>query len=422
MWKYKCKSQLLLLAGAFLVGAFSMFIFSQSPEFLETASEFVQADILSYFSNSIWLLSLFGGMVTAGFANVFVIGTLLSGVFGAAMLLVFALFLLLPDIMITVCTIAVPVMVIVLLYGMISLQQEQKKQLEAFGISSDDQIVAQYLEGHVLLDEYRELAKNVKQTAFKVDLCSWLGLVALYTVMIPMQNFFLSILVMMLGVFILRALMNVKAKSYNSVSALLLEQCDPPACISTLFYMSRKRNGHYKFVNRSLLAQCFVYSNEPRLAREVLVRFPRPNVNAALTYWSITASAAYLLKDEALLYDCKDAITSLRPAGGQITMMVRSSELASVENKIRLLDGDYNTCKKYFLEVLRHSVSRLQTAYCDYYIALLSFAQEDYQVAKLYFNNAIAAGNKLYFTKNARMYLKKIEESENPAEYIDQPE
>lgn len=96
---------------------------------------------------------------------------------------------------------------------------------------------------------------------------------------------------------------------------------------------------------------------------------------------------------------------------GAMGMMVKSEEMASLENKINLMHSDFNTCKKYYLNLLKRSMTNLQKSDCEYYIALISFVQQDYVIAKMYFEKVLQTGNKLYFVRNAKNYLNKIEES-----------
>ena len=56
-----------------------------------------------------------------------------------------------------------------------------------------------------------------------------------------------------------------------------------------------------------------------------------------------------------------------------------------------------------------------------YYIALISFVEEDYKLARLYFEKVLELGNRMYFVKKAKNYLDKIEKI-NPETSSDEVE
>ena len=74
------------------------------------------------------------------------------------------------------------------------------------------------------------------------------------------------------------------------------------------------------------------------------------------------------------------------------------------------MDGDFNSCKKFFLNALKTAVLPFQQVDASYYIALISFVEEDYSLAKMYFDKVIALGNKIYFVEKAKAYVDKIEQ------------
>lgn len=170
-----------------------------------------------------------------------------------------------------------------------------------------------------------------------------------------------------------------------------------------------------KIANRALFAQSLIYLDDPSLAQDVLIQFKRDSANSVLAYWSLMAYTYYLLKDENGLNRCQEEMSRVRPGFGAMGLMVKSEELSAVVNKIRLMQGDFNTCKKYYLERLKRTNVMLQRADCEYYIALISFVQQDYVLAKMYFEKTIQDGGSLYFVRNARSYLQKIDAgSEDP--------
>ena len=116
-----------------------------------------------------------------------------------------------------------------------------------------------------------------------------------------------------------------------------------------------------------------------------------------------------MLKDEEALNRCKEEAQSVRLNYGRAGVMIQSEEMASIENKIHLMDGDFNTCKKYYLQGLQRARFAFQQDDSCYYIALISFVEEDYKLARMYFEKVIEIGNRMYFVEKAKSYLEKID-------------
>jgi len=203
------------------------------------------------------------------------------------------------------------------------------------------------------------------------------------------------------------ALLRYRAQCFIPITKLLYENCDPQACFSAIVYYSTKRN-KIKLTQKSLLAQCLIYMDDPELAQDILITYPRKDAASTLTYWSLMGYIDYMLKDEAALIRCKEEASKVRMNFGPTGVMIRSEEIASIENKIRLMNGDFNECKKYYLASLKHSPFPFQQVDASYYIALISFVQEDYNIAKMYFEKVVELGNTMYFVKKAESYLTKI--------------
>ena len=83
--------------------------------------------------------------------------------------------------------------------------------------------------------------------------------------------------------------------------------------------------------------------------------------------------------------------------------------MAAIENKIHLMDGDFNTCKKDYLQGLQRANFPFQQVDSCYYIALISFVEEDYKLARMYFEKVLEIGNRMYFVEKAKNYLAKID-------------
>lgn len=412
MWKYKCRSFFLSLLGAFAVGVLLTMFANGNDTFIELLDGSLPSEMVSVFSNNPILIYISGGFGIAGIMNVFLIGNLMSSFYSGSSFIMLILLLMFPNVALMIGVYTVPVVLIVTLYGWLSLKYKNRLSLKRANLSGDSEIVRIYLLHHPLLEQYKPLADEARKMVAKINLAYGLGLAAVFCVLFLVDNLWIGLIAVVFSMFAFQYLARLRAGSYSQISNLLYQQCDPEACLSALIYFGQ-RGGKYRIKNRPLFAQCLIYLNDPSLAQDVLIEFPRSSVNNELLYWSLMSYTYYLLKDESGLERCKEAMTQTKPAMGAMGLMVKSEELNSCINKIRLMQGDFNTCKKYYLELLKRSSLPLQKADCEYYIALISFVQEDYVLAKMYFEKVLQTGGRLYFVRNARNYLRKIEQNNN---------
>lgn len=405
MWKYKCKTQFLILVAAFCVGVLLMaFTFSNSAI---TSAGIVPPEVLSFMKSNIVLTYAMGGLVVAGIVNAVLISQMLIPISAWAPYLIFMLLFMMPDTMLMISTFLVIPMMIVTLYGWLSLRSSTLSSLRARKISNDEEIVRIYQIHHQLLPEYKELAIKCRKQIDRISLIYALGIVAIFCIMFFINNIWILVLALLFYMMAFNALLRYRAQCFIPITKLLYENCDPQACFSAIVYYSTKRN-KIKLTQKSLLAQCLIYMDDPELAQDILITYPRKDAASTLTYWSLMGYIDYMLKDEAALIRCKEEASKVRMNFGPTGVMIRSEEIASIENKIRLMNGDFNECKKYYLASLKHSPFPFQQVDASYYIALISFVQEDYNIAKMYFEKVVELGNTMYFVKKAESYLTKI--------------
>lgn len=412
MWKYRCRNQFLILFFSFLIGVVLAFDLLATNQLLP-ALEAVAPEVYPYLADNIPLVYCMTGASVAMMANVFVIVSAASAFSPMlSLILVFAM-ILTPAYVALLSMITLPITFCVTLYGWISLHLQIKKRLSMAGIQNDDQIVQKYLEHHSLIPAYKPLALEVKRTLFKANLTSGLGLVALFCIIFLVQNFWISLLLIVFCLWAFRSISRIRANCILQITRLLMIECDPEACISALLYLSQK-GSHYRLQHRGALAQALIYLNEPILARDVLIQYPQPNLNNVMAYNSLMGYIDYLLKDEEGLQHCINNIRKEKVQANTMNMIVQTEEIATLENRMHLMNGDFNECKKFFLKSLHNTNLPLQKADCNYYIALISFVQGDYSLARLYFEKVVEHGNKLYFVTKAKNYLAKIEETNAP--------
>lgn len=421
MWKYRCKSHLISLIVAFAVGVgLSVIVFSSgidisSDIFSSSLSSLPGADtqaidqVLKYLQNNMWILYMGDGLLISGIINVIYIGQYLTVRFNISPWIVMCIIFFLPEYMIYIGTILVIPAFIVCIYGMLSLRSSISKERREFNFSSDDELVRMY-EIHYKLDEsYKELAKSCRKNVRKLTSIYALGIVALFVILFVVNNIMLLAVLLMFYLFAFNLVLRYRAVSLLPITKLLYEDCNPEACASAIIYYSTNRKGHTRLTQHTLLAQCLIYLNDPELAQDVLISYPRKDAASSLQYWSLMSYIDYMLKDEEALNRCKEEAQSVRLNYGRAGVMIQSEEMASIENKIHLMDGDFNTCKKYYLQGLQRARFAFQQVDSCYYIALISFVEEDYKLARMYFEKVIEIGNRMYFVEKAKSYLEKID-------------
>ncbi len=408
MWKYKCRNQFFTLLTGFVAGFLMAILFNTSELVQELFADTLPESVLATLKANPMLINFSAGLGFAGLTNIFLLGNLFSTYYPGSVFLFMLAVIMIPEYAMMIGILLVPVSLIVTLYGWISLRLSISKQLKAAGVSGDQEIVARILEKMPLDPKYQQLGLETRKTVYRVNTAYFLGLTAMFCVMFFLENLFVVLILLFICMAAFQYLARIRSTCFSGISALLVNECNPKACLSALLYYAKHGN-RYRLKNRALIAQCLVYLDMPKLAKDVLIEFPRSNQNNILAYCSLMANIDYMLKDEAGLQKCKEDIAKARPQMGAMGMMIKSEELASVENRIHLMRGDFNTCKTYFLNMAQATGSNLQKVESYYYIALISFVQDDYVLAKMYFEKTIQHGNQTYFVNNAKSYLSKIE-------------
>ena len=415
MWKYRCKSQVISLVLSFLAGVLVAAININGNSLQAMLTGLLPEDMIMMLTQHPYILYLSGGLFISGICNIFLITNMLSSQFNTSPILCMLPVMFFPEIAITLGAYSVPVTLAISIYGWISLNMSKKKQLAQNDIANADEIIRIYKLHHTLEEKYKPMAVEIRKTIRKINWVYALGIVAIICVMFFIDNLTITLIAIFLYMFAFQYLQRARAASFKPISDLLYQKCDPQACMSALIYFCEGRNGHYKLTSQALMASCLIYMDDPHLAQDVLITFPLSNNNANLTYYSLMASTYYMLKDENGLERCKEAIAKIKPSTGAVGLMIKSEEQQSINNKINLMNQNFSACKQFFLERFKKSPIPLQKADCAYYLALISFVQEDYPVAEVYFEKAIQLGNTVYFVKKAQNYLAKIK-SMNGAE------
>lgn len=433
MWKYRCKSHLIAMVVAFVVGlGLSAVVFSSgvdvNSDMISSALSSVPGvdtqtlkQVLSYLQNNMWILYVGDALLISGIINIIYIGQYLSARFNISPWIVMCLIFFLPEYMIYIGTLLVIPAFIVCIYGMLSLRSSISKERREFNFSSDDELVRMYKIHHNLDESYKELAKTCRKNVKKLTGIYALGIVALFVILGVVNNIMLLAILLMFYLFAFNIVLRYRAISLLPITKLLYEDCNPEACASAIIYYCTNSKGHTRLTQHTLLAQCLIYLNDPELAQDVLISYPRKDAASSLQYWSLMSYIDYMLKDEDGLSRCKEEAQNVRMHYGRAGVMIQSEEMAAIENKIHLMDGEFNTCKKYYLQGLQRANFAFQQVDSCYYIALISFVEEDYKLARMYFEKVVELGNRMYFVEKAKNYLEKIDKI-NPETTIDEVE
>ncbi len=421
MWKYRCKSHLIAMSVAFVVGlALSAVVFSSGVDLNSDmfSSALSQApgvntealnQVLTYLQNNMWILYLGDALLISGIINIIYIGQYVTARFNISPWIIMCLIFFLPEYMIYIGTLLVIPAFIVCIYGMLSLRSSISKERREFNFSNDDELVRMYKIHHNLDESYKELAKTCRKNVRKLNGIYALGIVALLVILILINNMLLLAVLLMFYLFAFNLVLRYRAVSLLPITRLLYEDCNPEACASAVIYYCTNSKGHTRLKQHTLLAQCLIYLNDPELAQDVLISYPRKDAASSLQYWSLMSYIYYMLKDEEALSRCKEEAQNIRLHYGRAGVMIQSEEMAAIENKIHLMDGDFNTCKKYYLQGLQRANFPFQQVDSCYYIALISFVEEDYKLARMYFEKVLEIGNRMYFVEKAKNYLAKID-------------
>ena len=310
MWKYRCKSHLIAMSVAFVVGlALSAVVFSSGVDLNSDmfSSALSQApgvntealnQVLTYLQNNIWILYLGDALLISGIINIIYIGQYVTARFNISPWIIMFLIFFLPEYMIYIGTLLVIPAFIVCIYGMLSLRSSISKERREFNFSNDDELVRMYKIHHNLDESYKELAKTCRKNVRKLNGIYALGIVALLVILILINNMLLLAVLLMFYLFAFNLVLRYRAVSLLPITKLLYEDCDPEACASAIIYYCTNSKGHTRLKQHTLLAQCLIYLNDPELAQDVLISYPRKDAASSLQYWSLMSYIDYMLKDE----------------------------------------------------------------------------------------------------------------------------
>ncbi|MBQ0066069.1 MAG: hypothetical protein KBT48_09935 [Firmicutes bacterium] len=406
MWKYKCKSHLISLGFGFLIGVAltGLSLFKEAAIIYQMIPE----QIADFVMDNTYLLFISGGFGIAGFVNVIFLIQYIAQKFNINSFFLTFVVMLAPTVTLMIGVAGVIPAIAICVYGIVSLNQEEKKKMANHQQGLDSEFVRVYSIHHNLNEEVKALGESCRKNADKVNTIYTLGIIAIICLTLAINNIVIWFVILALYLFAFQIVMRYKASVFLPITSLMYSQCDPEACISAIIYYSTK-NGKVKLVQRNLIAQCLIYLDDPELAQDVLIGYQKKDQSSALQYWTIMSYIYYMMKDEDGIQRCKEEVSKIRLNFGGTGVIIQSGEMRSIQNRIDLLNGELNTCKKYFLDFLKSRIPLpFQLVDASYYIGLISFVQEDYVISKMYFEKVVEHGNKMNMVTRAQKYLDKI--------------
>lgn len=415
MWKYQCKRHLIAVLIGMVVGLFVFHDISKTMivDVLAQvqAQGFNDPEMVAIMKSEsmIYVTSMLCG---GGMINTFLLIYYLMQRFNPLVLFLAMIFINpVVDIALLVGVIGLIPAIIVCIYGILTTPNRGKhKQFEKVQVSSVSEIERVYRLHHAYLDEYEGMAKRLFMTNISITVLYALGVLTLI-LSFNIDNYAISMMVLFAYIIILFYVIKKKNENVQPIVALLYEQCNPEACASAIFALAKKMHAKKNFPLGQYLAQCMIYMNDPHLAIDVLACTKRNNVNLTMAYHSIMAYANYQLGDESEVRRHYDECEKLNVRGVNSPLaMVKQQYLQSIENKLNLMDKDFEKARTFYQQALDTTTMEFQKVDFRYYLGLIAFVQEDIWEAKTQFEYVTAHGNGMYFVEKARKFLMMIDQ------------
>lgn len=419
MWRYECKRHLLYLLCGAVVGMILYFLLDESvfqqlnQSLIETGYHLSDADVewvyqFRWLLGAVMIASVVNGVLILRYA---MIKFNLSGVF-LLILFFFANVVWLAVILIGGMILLLP-SIIVCIYGMVTIRNAAAKNFRTLPKGDGSEVERVYRLHHEFKDDVAALALKCRKDSDRWTLIYVLGLVALMSVTLIISNLTLTMLLFLAFAFLFVFVFRLRAQSVLPIEGLLYDQCDPLACASAILVYSKR--GHRLNLKMNLLfAQCLLFLDDPQLAMDalVLMRRNRGNASVELNYYMLMAEANYQLGDRNSLEHNLAMVRSIRMNAGTAGNLMQQDTIASIQNKIYLMNQDFDQCEAFYRQVLPQLKVRLQQVNAHYYLGLIAFVKKDFEEAKNHFLFVAENGNTTSFRSKAVKYLGIIERME----------
>lgn len=420
MWKYQCKRQLLFILSGFIFGVFLFGILQYQNDMMKDLLKEVAVsiegmvegmnanEIYSQLISIPFFIPLLGGISVAGIVNGISLFFYLVQKFQLNFFFVFILlFLGIGNLAYQLGSILLLPSLFVYIYGWLTIPRGSKVKNK----TSIAEIEHKYTLHHKLDETYRTMAKTIARNIVILNSLLGLGAILVVLLMLYVQD----IMVMLMGmlIFLFLSFYTNKKKSVitQPVLSLLFDRCDPQACASTIFYLSKYLLKRKKFVLTPVLSQCMIYLDDPHLAIEILTLDTIQNKKTSQhNYYSLMAYAYYQLGDKTMVQHQFDSLErEIQNVKKTPFVFIMNRALQAIQNKIDMLNQNFSNSELYYQRLFNTTPLLFQKVDASYYLGLLSFIQKDYRSAQTAFSFVVKYGNTLYFTQKAKQYLEKLE-------------
>lgn len=414
MWKYECKRHLLYLLIAAGVGAllFGITVDKDVIKELGTLYDWITLTQLNMVYEWRWAL---GAMIGASLIN----GVLLLRYFfmkfnvSPMLLLLFLLLFRVYEILLMIGLGLLLPSILICIYGMLTARNSAAKNFRSLPNGNGNEVERIYRLHHAFDENVRELALKCRRESDRWSIIYVLGLIALMCVTLIIPNMMLMMMIFLgyglLFVYVFR----LRTQSVMPINSLLFENCDPIACASAILIYS-KRGNRLNLKMNLLFAQCMLCLDDPQLAMDALVLMSRSRNNNAmeLNYQTLMAEANYQLGDQAALELNLQAVRSIRVNIGAAGNLMLQETIASIQNKLYLMNEHFDQCEAYYRQMLPQMKLRLQQVDAHYYLGLIAFVRKDLLSAKDHFTFVVDYGNTTSYLDKAKKYMTLIDRFE----------
>ena len=426
MWKYQCKKQLLSILLSGIVGAivFGLLGYDQDT-FINTLKVYIDDpailnNVSTLLSNS-FIPYITGAIVFAGIMNGINLFIILMQRYNINYF--FILFILMFNVVwlpvLVVGIIALPVCIVVYLYGWITIPNRGKRrQINKEKLSSIQEVERVFRLHHTYDERYEEIAGSIWKNMLIANVLSIIGAVALIFVFIFVQNTMVVLICMSLYFMLSFQITRRKSLMLQPIVSLLYDQCDPNACASAIFALAKKSHRKKNFPLVQQLTQCMIYLDDPHLAIDIMSSGSMQNKNGLqYAYHSLMAYAYYQLGDRGMVQHYFEECEKIpaRNTNGPFGI-IRLQTLAAIQNKLSLMDQELDKAQQFYKGLLASAGFRFQKVDANYYLGLIAFVQKDINVAARHFTMVIEQGNKMFFVNKAKEFMQIIERVEKAEE------
>lgn len=413
MWKYECKRHLLYLLIAAIAGGvlFGLTIDDSFVKEMSNIYDWVPITIVMQVYELRWLV---GALIGAAFVNAILLLRYLIIKFNISPFIILMLFFFvqLYQFLILAGLVLLLPSVLVCLYGMFTAHNAASKNFRTLPKGNGNEVERVYRLHHAFNEDVKELASKCRKESDRWSIIYVLGLLALACVALIIPNMMLMLLLLAAYSILFVYVFRLRAQSVMPINALLFDECDPIACASAILLFS-KRGKRSNLKMHLLFAQCMLCLDDPQLAMDALVLMPRNRSNSSmeLNYQTLLAEANYQLGDRAALERTLESVRSTRVNLGSAGNMLLQESIASIQNKLYLMDERFDQCEAYYRQALPQLKLRLQQVNARYYLGMIAFINKDLETAKDQFDYVVQYGNTTTYKNKAQKYLGMIERS-----------